>query len=294
MPALPFRSPAAGGDRLGRSAKDAVAQPARPFVGVRHFGCLNEFFIHFTEMDLDGLFLLRAADAQTQNVAGFLLPRPALRAARHVRVVPTHNFVANLQATLRRWTIRVNRGDSPWASGFPLRCKTKRGANAFVRAEFEPRAGKELLVRQRIRPAYIIVEEIRERATGKFFSLKTNVEGIAIELPFPGKVRIHGAQEIVKAPLIFGAIAQDEVEQKAKHLALRVIRNAALGLVVERVFFQPRVQAGLLGALPLFGGPGFEFRDLLAQVLQEFLFAPEAGAHKRIGAERVGDAFREP
>jgi len=100
-----------------------------------------------------------------------------------------------------------------------------------------PRAGKQLLVRQRIRPAYIIVEEIRERATGKFFSLKTNVEGIAIELPFPGKVRIHGAQEIVKAPLIFRAIAQDDVEQKAKHLALRVIRNAALGLVVERVFF---------------------------------------------------------
>jgi len=127
-----------------------------------------------------------------------------------------------------------------------------------------------------------------------FFSLKTNVEGIAIELPFPGKVRIHGAQEIVKAPLIFGAIAQDDVEQKAKHLALRVIRNAALGLVVERVFFQPGVQAGLLGALPLFGGPGLEFRDLLAQVLQEFLFAPDAGADERIRTERVGDAFREP
>src|SRR5258708_1870847 len=115
----PFRSPAAGGDRLGRSAKDAVAQPARPFVGVRHFGDLEEFFMQFTEMDFDGLFLLRASYAQTQNVAGFLLPRPALRAARHVRVVPTHNFVANLQATFCGGAIRVNRGDGPWAPGFP-------------------------------------------------------------------------------------------------------------------------------------------------------------------------------
>src|SRR5258708_4688875 len=126
-----YRSVAAGGDGLGRSAKDAVTQPARPFVGVRDFGDLEEFFMQFTEMDFDGLFLLRASYAQTQNVAGFLLPRPALRAARHVRVVPTHNFVADLQATFCRWTIRVNRGDSPWARGFSLWQKAKRRSNAF-------------------------------------------------------------------------------------------------------------------------------------------------------------------
>src|SRR5258708_27945462 len=130
----PFRSPAAGGDGLGRAVEDAVSEATSAFVGVRHFGDLEEFFMQFTEMDFDGLFLFRAAYAQTQNIAGFLLPRPALRAARHVRVVPTHNFVANLQAAFRGGAIRVNRGDSPWASGFPLRCKTKRRANAFVRA----------------------------------------------------------------------------------------------------------------------------------------------------------------
>src|SRR5258707_6650748 len=102
--------------------------------------------MRFTEMDFDGLFLPRAANAQTQNVAGFLLPRPPLRAARHIRVVPTHNFVANLQAAFRGGTIGANGRDTPRAPGFPLSCKTKRGANAFVRAEFQPRAGKHLLV----------------------------------------------------------------------------------------------------------------------------------------------------
>src|SRR5258708_22495113 len=148
----PFRSPAAGGDGLGGAVEDAVSEAASAFVGIRHFGDLEEFFMQFTEMDFDGLFLFRAANAQTQNVAGFLLPRPAVRAPRHIRVVPTHNFVANLQAAFCRWTIRVNRGDSPWASVFPLRCKTKRAANCFMRAAFESRAGRQLRARRRIRP----------------------------------------------------------------------------------------------------------------------------------------------
>src|SRR5258708_39615722 len=130
----PFRSPAASGDGLGRSAKDAVAQPARPFVGVRHFGDLKELFMQFTEMDFDGLFLLRAADAQTQNVAGFLLPRPALRAARHIRVVPTHNFVANLQAAFRGGAPPARRPGPPPAPRLPPTAQTHPPAHALSAA----------------------------------------------------------------------------------------------------------------------------------------------------------------
>src|SRR5258708_34061636 len=130
----PFRSPGGGGGGLGRAVADGVSEAASAFVGVRHFGDLKELFMQFTEMDFDGLFLLRAADAQTQNVAGFLLPRPALRAARHIRVVPTHNFVANLQAAFRGGAPPARRPGPPPAPRLPPTAQTHPPAHALSAA----------------------------------------------------------------------------------------------------------------------------------------------------------------
>jgi len=266
------------------------AQPVRPFVGVRHFGDLEEFFMQFTEMDfrVDSSFSARRTMRNRKTSPGFCCP--AQRSGRRGTSELFQRTISSptCKPTFCRWTIRVNRGDSPWASGVPSEVQNQASRERFRACGVQVPRGQAASGTATDSPRlHNCRRKSEERATSKFFSLKTNVEGIAIELPFPGKVRIHGAQEIVKAPLIFGAIAQDDVEQKAKHLGPSCNKKRYAGVGCRARIFPATHPGWTLGTLPFFGRPGFEFRDLLAQVLQEFLFAPEAGAHKRIGAECV-------
>src|SRR6266852_6687975 len=103
----------AGGDGVGGAVEEAITEAAGPFVSVGHFGNLEEFLMQFTQADFDGFFLFRATDAEAQKIPGFLLGGPALGAARNVSVVPTHNFVADLQAAFCDGTIGVHSCDHP-------------------------------------------------------------------------------------------------------------------------------------------------------------------------------------
>jgi hypothetical protein len=44
--------------------EEAVAEAAGAFIGVGHFGHLEEFFVAFAEMDFDGFFLFGAANSE--------------------------------------------------------------------------------------------------------------------------------------------------------------------------------------------------------------------------------------
>ncbi len=71
---------------------------------------------------------------------------------------------------------------------------------------------------------------------------------------------IERAHHIVETRAIVGPVADQNIQHDADDLALVVIRDAFLGAVVERIFFVPRIEAGLLDALPAMRGARFAAR----------------------------------
>jgi len=255
------------------SAKDAVvAQPARPVR--RPFdtsATWKNFSCRFTEMDFRWTpSFSAAANAQPQKPRRVsAAPPSAPGGAGTSELFQRTIFVANLQATFfAAGPSASNRGDQSMGLRVPSEVQNQASRETlFVRAEFQvPGAGKPAFwYGNGFAPAYIIVEEIRESEPPVSFSAsRTNVEGIADRTSLPGQSpHSIGAQEIVKASADFSVrySRRDDVEQKAKHLALSCNKKRyAGGWFVGARIFQPGVQAGLLGTLPLFGRPGFEFR----------------------------------
>ena len=117
---------------------------------------------------------------------------------------------------------------------------------------------------------------------------------VIIEAALLGIDFVHAAQHVVERFVIVGGVANGEVEQDAGDLALVVIRNAAVGLAVVVVFFEPGVEAGFFDALPGVRGARIEFADLAGEVAVELVFGPQSGAFESVGAVGAGDAFGEP
>ena len=77
-------------------------------------------------------------------------------------------------------------------------------------------------------------------------------------------------------------------------MPLGVVRHALLRPVIQRIFLQPRIEAGLLRALPAVCGTSFELTYLLAQIHVELVFAPQLRTHHRIRRICAGHSFGEP
>src|SRR5215471_4415512 len=89
-----------GGNRLGGPMQKALPEAASALIGTRKIGNLKELFPQFAETHVERFLLFIGADAEVEHVAGLLLHHPALRAARHIGVVPAEDCIADLQSNL--------------------------------------------------------------------------------------------------------------------------------------------------------------------------------------------------
>src|SRR6516164_1662622 len=284
----------AGSDGIGGAVENAVTN-ALGTIGDRWgFSDLVEFFAQFTEMKVEGFLFSVAPNAQLELVSRFLLPGPALWATRGIGIVPAEDFVADFEPAFFRSRARFDAGYGPGTTGLMLKCEAQGGPHAFGFAQFETSAGEEFVVRQWSGSADVLRKEVLEWAVYELFGSEADIEAVAIILAGSREILIHGAHEVVETALIVRAVAQKDIEEDAEDLALGVIRDAALGLVVEGIFLEPGIKARLFGTLPPLGGANLEFADLRTEVAVEVLLVPQTGANQGVGAVGACDAFGEP
>ena len=116
--------------------------------------------------------------------------------------------------------------------------------------QFEPCRGKERVIRDFIRSGDIAAEKILKAFSGDLFDGRSNVIALVIKLSLPWVLRVQAPQHVVERLVIVGGVADGKIEENASNLALVVVGNAAVGLVVVVVFFEPGVETGFLHALP--------------------------------------------
>src|SRR5215472_3456866 len=288
------RSVSLRGHRVGRAVENAIADATSAVVCTGSFDYLVKGLPAFAEANFDTYFLSVTAHPQPQVLAGFLLRGPALGAARDLDGIPAKDLIAHLQPAAFGGTPGFDGSDRPRRIGLALDRKAKRGTRTFLFLDRQTRSGKELCIRQGLRTADIIVEEIVQGAAGELFRGEADVQAVTIEFAGSGEVLIHVAEHVVQAVLIVGAVADKDIEKDAEDLALGVIGDTALRLVVKGIFLEPGVETGLLGALPTLGRARLEFRDLRTQVLIKLLMIPDAGANQSVRTVRVRDALGKP
>ena len=127
-----------------------------------------------------------------------------------------------------------------------------------------------------------------------FFDGRFDCGAVGVKAPALRILLIHPEQDVVEAGAIIRGVANQNVEREAQQLALVVIGDAEITAVVERIFIEPGVQAGLFRALPGSRGARFELRDLRAEVGEKLRVVPDARAHQRVSCVGAGDAFGEP
>src|SRR6266481_1334502 len=120
-------SPLMNSDRAGLSAKHPLSNVARLLAGVRILA--NEVYrlLDFAQPEFDGHFLVFPANAEFQQVAGFLLLQPAIGPPGRFSAVPTEDDIASPQSRQGRRTFGINLPYYRRSIRFALHRKTKRG-----------------------------------------------------------------------------------------------------------------------------------------------------------------------
>ena len=236
-----------------------VADALGAFDSIANLHDLVGLFAGFSEDEINISPFLPATDLQMQALARFLLCSPPIGAMRWISAVPAKNLVTHQQAAFSGVTVGFHASNRQRGVRLALDSEPERGTNGLLLLEGEARLGEHARVGQRIGAADVFGEKFLKRTAGNFLSGKSDVQTVAIEPAGPREILIHGTHDVIEAALVAGAIADHDIEQNTEDLAFCVVRDAALGLVVERIFVQPGVQAGLFSALPLLGWAGFEF-----------------------------------
>src|SRR6266481_7752734 len=114
-------------DGAGLSAKHPLSNVARLLAGVRILADEVYRLLDLAEPEFDGHFLVFPANAEFQQVAGFLLLQPAIGPSGHFSAVPTEDDIASPQSCYGRKAFGINLADDRRAICFVLHRKTKRG-----------------------------------------------------------------------------------------------------------------------------------------------------------------------
>src|SRR5260221_12768531 len=154
----------------------------------------------------------------------------------------------------------------------------------------QPCEAEIFVVRKRRCPAYEIVEERFARRLRRLRANRFEIFAIAIRLSGLAELLVHRAHHVVETARIVRPLANPKIEQHANHRAFRVVRNAMIRLIVNRIFLEPRIEARLLRALPFVRGTRFQLRDFLPKIRVEMRLRPDPGSQQRVllvGARRA-------
>src|SRR5262249_46021981 len=239
-------------------------------------------------------WLLVAADLQAQNVAGFAIAKPSVCAAWNAFTIPCIDFVADAKTRAISGRAGIDGTYQRLPTRITLEHKAKVGPRGLLLLQKQAGFAENLRVRKRLGVRYVVLKKLRERSARDRFRCQANIERVAIELIFHSEIAVHFAHHVIQRFVIVGAISDQNVEQKAEHLAFCVARHAEVRRVVVGIFFEPGIDAGLFGALPAVCGSRFEFIDALGDVAVEIALRPDAGAHQRVVAVGTGYPFSEP
>jgi hypothetical protein len=105
---------------------------------------------------------------------------------------------------------------------------------------------------------------------------------------------VHPLEEIAKRLVALRHTAHLQIKKDADNLSFVVIRDAAFGRAVIRIFFQPGIEAGLFRRLRLVRRMRLQLPNLQRQPSKKGTFVNEAGADERVVGYGVVDAFAEP
>ena len=214
--------------------------------------------------------------------------------SRKSAAVELDQDVAFAQAGALGGAARIDRSGDAGAVGAAPRPETKLRPRPPERLQYKAGAGQIFGAGELICAGNVPREKLLEVAPCDFFSRGADVGAISIKAAAPGEVLIERAQDVVEARAVVGGIANQDIEQHADELAFVVVGDAELRPAVERVFLEPRIEAGLLDAFPAARGPQFELGNLASQILIKLLSGPQAAAHQSVGAVGAGDSLGEP